>query len=119
MHLVTQMSHTSSGLCASPSEWMNERVCSGGRGVAGWLRCPATVPVAYNVIRKCQGHATLHANGVGALYTYNILIYFLKFSHKRLSRTACVVYSALFSVSVKELEARQIHGATEWPSPGG
>lgn len=77
MHLVTQMSHTSSGLCASASEWMNERVCGGGRGVAGWLRCPATVPVAYNVIRKCQGHDTLHANGVRALYTVRSNIFII------------------------------------------
>lgn len=38
MHLVTQMSHTSSGLHASPSGWMNERVVRlAGEGFQ-WLR---------------------------------------------------------------------------------
>lgn len=41
------------------------------------------------------------------------------FCHTRVNRTACVVYRALLSVSVKELEARQIHGTTEWQSSGG
>lgn len=37
MHLVTGMSHASSGLRASPSGWMNERVVglAGGRGGGG------------------------------------------------------------------------------------
>lgn len=53
MHLVTKMSHTSSGLCAYPSEWMNKR------GGAGWLQCTAvtgSVPMAHNVLkRQCVG----------------------------------------------------------------
>lgn len=38
MHLVTQMSHTSSGLHASPSGWMNERAERLAGGGAQWLR---------------------------------------------------------------------------------
>lgn len=38
MHLVTQMSHTSSGLHASPSGWMNERAVRLAGGGAQWLR---------------------------------------------------------------------------------
>lgn len=38
MHLVTQMSHTSSGLHASPSGWMNERVVRLAGGGFQWLR---------------------------------------------------------------------------------
>lgn len=38
MHLVTQMSHTSSGLHASPSGWMNERAERLARGRASWQR---------------------------------------------------------------------------------
>lgn len=38
MHLVTQMSHTSSGLHASPSGWMNERAERIAGGGAQWLR---------------------------------------------------------------------------------
>lgn len=38
MHLVTRMSHTSSGLRASPSGWMNERVVGLAGGELHWLR---------------------------------------------------------------------------------
>lgn len=38
MHLVTQMSHTSSGLHASPSGWMNERAERLAGGGAQWLK---------------------------------------------------------------------------------
>lgn len=38
MHLVTKMSHTSSGLHASPSGWMNERAERFAGGGAQWLR---------------------------------------------------------------------------------
>lgn len=37
MHFVTQMSHTSSGLHASPSGWMNERAERLAGGGAQWL----------------------------------------------------------------------------------
>lgn len=38
MHLVTRMSHTSSGLRASPSGWMNERVVGLAGGELHWLK---------------------------------------------------------------------------------
>lgn len=38
MHLVTQMSHTSSGPHAFPSGWMNERAERLAGGGAQWLR---------------------------------------------------------------------------------
>lgn len=59
MHLVTQMSHTSSGLHASPSGWMNERAERLAGGGAQWLRRRGLCQLL-NVIKKkvsvCVSH---------------------------------------------------------------
>lgn len=51
MHLVTQMSHTSSGLHASPSGWMNERAERLAGGGARRLRGRGVCQLL-NVIKK-------------------------------------------------------------------
>lgn len=51
MHLVTRMSHTSSGLHASPSGWMNERAERLAGGGARWLRRRGLCQLL-NVIKK-------------------------------------------------------------------
>lgn len=53
MHLATQMSHTSSGLDASPSGWMNERAVRLAGGGVQWLGGHGLCQLLNGIKNKC------------------------------------------------------------------